>query len=222
MIKLYKFRPLGNEIDYCRARDVLETGKFWCSKFSKLNDPMEGVFRATDESLVKKIYDAKNKFRICSFSNSKAFINPAMWGYYAKGFKGLAVEIEVNTDSSSGIFQVNYSNNISKVTSKGKYYIQDIKEILTTKLKPWEHEGEYRFLKEHESANLYSVYSIGEISGVYFGNPYGDLVNSDSIIAHNQNLIKYNDLKTKLIAFARLKHIKTGQVEIKNGKVLVC
>lgn len=222
MIKLYKFKPLGNGIDYCRVRDVLETRKFWCPKFSELNDPMEGVFRTTNKKLVEKIYNAKNKFRICSFSDSKAFVNPIMWGYYANGFKGLAIEIELNIGSGSDIFRVNYSNDISKVTSRSKTYTRDIIEILTTKLKPWEHEGEYRFLKEQEDINLYREYSIGKISGVYFGNPYGNLVNSNSIIANNQNLIKYNNLKTQLIAFARLKHIKTGQVEVKNGKVLVC
>jgi hypothetical protein len=41
------------------------------------------------------ILGAKAHYKICSFSDEKAFSNPIMWGYYANGFRGVAVEIEV-------------------------------------------------------------------------------------------------------------------------------
>jgi|GEM_PF-5983772 hypothetical protein len=44
-MKLYKFRPLGSCLDLERAQEILAQGKFWCSPFWELNDPMEGVYR---------------------------------------------------------------------------------------------------------------------------------------------------------------------------------
>ncbi len=40
-MKLYKFRPLANQNEFSRAKQILETGCFWCSQFSELNDPIE-------------------------------------------------------------------------------------------------------------------------------------------------------------------------------------
>ena len=47
-MKLYKFRSLGSEADYDRIIGIIENG-FWCSKFSDLNDVMEGVFYSEKE-----------------------------------------------------------------------------------------------------------------------------------------------------------------------------
>ena len=44
-VKLYKFRPLADDRDFERLKEILKTGKFYCPKFPDLNDPMEGVYR---------------------------------------------------------------------------------------------------------------------------------------------------------------------------------
>ncbi len=36
-MKLYKFRALKQKIDFERLVDILESGKFWCSKFYTMN-----------------------------------------------------------------------------------------------------------------------------------------------------------------------------------------
>ena len=60
-IKLYKFRPLSDCKDFERIEKILETGEFWCPKFTELNDPMEGVYTLDWEYRedVRKIYNKK-------------------------------------------------------------------------------------------------------------------------------------------------------------------
>lgn len=89
-MKLYKFRPLANQTDFDRAKAILETGCFWCSKFFDLNDPMEGVYKG-----IKNYFAEKDRYKICSFSGKKAFRDPVMWAYYANGFKGMAIETAI-------------------------------------------------------------------------------------------------------------------------------
>ena len=49
MLKLYKFRSLGEPNSVNRVVGILRTKKFWCSKFWDMNDPMEGVFNIAQE-----------------------------------------------------------------------------------------------------------------------------------------------------------------------------
>ena len=138
-IKLYKFRELTTCQHFYRTIDILEKNEFYCSKFYEMNDPMEGVYISTDQSKIDEIFNEKDSKRICSFSNKKGFENLAMWGYYTNGFKGIAIEIEVNDED---VKEVKYRCNIP-ITN-------DIEEILTTKLKCWEHESEYRFISNND------------------------------------------------------------------------
>jgi len=100
-LKLYKFRSLGTELDVCRLKSLIETGHFWCSKIWDLNDPMEGVYRNSNFNTedIERIFSDKNNHLICSFSGEKGFKNPLLWGYYANGFKGAVIEIEVEKDN---------------------------------------------------------------------------------------------------------------------------
>ena len=150
-IKLYKFRPLANQDDFARAKAILETGHFWCSKFSELNDPMEGVFYGP-ANVIHDIYIKKCRYRICSFSGEKTiddsfenpFENPSMWGYYANGFKGMVIEIAVDKEKVRKIKYDDKIANLKNLTDGDK-----IETILRTKTTAWEHEVEHRFLIDY-------------------------------------------------------------------------
>ncbi len=160
---LYFFSvSLKNEKDFDRLKEIIETGKFWCSKFSELNDPMEGVFKA-DKFKIEHLYENKIKYKICSFSGKKDSFDPLMWGYYANGFKGVAIEVEVkdedkkitenepliirnNDDIYEAIHKISYQD-LSEETN-------DIKEILSRKKENWKHEEEYRFLIKEGDSNI--------------------------------------------------------------------
>ena len=190
-LKLYKFRELGTDDDFERLKSIIETGCFWCSNFWDLNDPMEGVYRNPkiigDE--IGKIFENKAGYKICSFSGKNGLKNPLVWGYYANGFKGVAIEIEVKKNDSE-IKEIKY---LSKKEFKSA--TNDVIEILTKKLDNWKHENEFRFLKETQYNN---EHEIGNITKVFFGNPYGKLINSDDVIRKSEKLKKYNELKIKL------------------------
>lgn len=212
-VKLYKFRPLAEVKDFQRAKSIIETGRFWCSQFSELNDPMEGVFYIRNEN-VDGIYNEKNKYRICSFSGKKAFGNPAMWGYYANGFEGMAIEIEVNKEDVKKIAYVDDSPSLEGLTGNDK-----IEKILTSKLKPWKHEMEYRFLKIPEENEHLNEHPIGKITAVYFGKPHSDIVNKWAVYKENEKLQCYQCFRNKLITIAQNKGIKCFFVKIENSKV---
>lgn len=195
-IKLYKFRELTSCEHLERVIEILETNKFYCSKFSEMNDPMEGVYIAKDISKINKIFDEKNLRRICSFSTQEGFRNPAMWGYYTNGFNGIAIEIELD---EKDVREVKYKCTVPTT--------EDIEEILTTKLKCWEHESEYRFITENSQNN----HKIGKITKVYFGSPYENLTNSENIVAKHSKIINYKKYKEKLKEFLK-----------KNKKIKFC
>jgi hypothetical protein len=211
-MKLYKFRPLAKEEDFQRAKSIIETGRFWCSRFSELNDPMEGVFCTKDHEIIDEVYKQKNLYKICSFSAEAAFKHPCMWGYYANGFKGIAIEIEVDDGE---VKKIGYKND-RDTTNDSKP--DAIEAILTTKLTSWKYEAEYRFLKESKE----NEHSIGKITAVYFGEPYGDFGNKQTIYKANTKLQCYQCLSRKLIKIVqdhKQEHkIKCFSVRIENGK----
>jgi len=150
-VKLYKFRSLGDQLSVDRAEQILKTGEFYCSKLWNQNDPMEGVYSylQSDESqaATRHVFTQKNRFGICSFSGARALPNPTIWGYYANGLKGVAFEVEVSLPSNS-IEMVKYLDRpVEWEDHSPDSSIEDrVKSIITSKLKAWENEHEYRFL----------------------------------------------------------------------------
>ena len=207
-MKLYKFRPLRNELDLYRIKEILADHVFWHSKFWELNDPMEGVFTIeNNEKRINEIFDSKSKYGICSFSGLKGFENPILGGYYANGFKGLAIEIEVDT---SYVKHVKYPVSLNEINNSNP---DSIEMVLRTKLKNWEHENEFRSLNKGIIGNI----QVGKISGVYFGNPYGNVQNKYVI---QKKFMKYIDFKNKVIETANKNNILCYNVKMIDGKVV--
>ena len=213
-IILYKFRPLKNEKDCKRLKKILQDNQFWCTQFSFMNDPMEGVYLGKfNQKNIDTIFDQKNCYKFCSFSGDKGFQNPALWGYYANGFKGVAIAVKVNQPSTE-LIEISYKKNVVKY--------QDVKKILTTKLSAWKHEYEWRFLIHSDNSYTGEYYKIGKIVGIYFGNPYGNLNNFDQILDNNSDLIKYNKNKKKLKKFCNSLNLPCKDVIVEQGKIIIC
>ncbi len=212
-LKLYKFRPLANDKDLDRLKGILETGEFWCSKFSELNDPMEGSFTVPNScnvsEIIDSIYSQKESYKICSFSDVKALSNPIMWGYYSNGFRGVAIEIEV---SSSKVRQIEYVDEVSNLKSLN--FDMKAKKILTTKLMPWKHECEYRFLIKTND----NLIKIGQITALYFGDPYWRARNKNNIFAKSPALNKYKELKKKTLE--SISNLELFSARIENCNVI--
>lgn len=198
-VKLYKFRSLGDQLSFERAEQILKTGEFHCSKLWNQNDPMEGVYSylKSDENEVEinHVFTQKNRFGICSFSGAKTLPNPTIWGYYANGLKGVAIEVEVSLPSKS-IERVKYLDRpVEWEDHRADSSIDDrVRSIITSKLKVWEHEQEYRFLTPE--GELKQV--VGKITGVYFGDPYYSIENLDEVTDQSSWKKSYQGYRAKL------------------------
>lgn len=181
--KLYKFRSLLDCNSFERVAEILETGKFWCSPLWEQNDPMEGVYvdlrEAAECADLPDLFNEKNRRQICSFSGEKALRDPLMWGYYAGGFKGVAIEIE---DTEEAIL-VDYVDETPRIQSEK----DPITNVLTRKLKAWKREEEYRYLVK----DSIGLRKLGKIAAVYFGNPYGSVSNQSQIVQASRTIQEY-------------------------------
>ena len=108
-MKVYKFRG-PTQIE--RVFDILLNKQIYCSNWSSLNDPVEGVFayssgrKGSDVELaVRQIEDAKSKYRVCALS--KTFDNHLLWAHYAQGFSGLAIEFDID-ENEEELVEVDY------------------------------------------------------------------------------------------------------------------
>jgi len=214
MLKLYNFRSLGNELSLCRAKRIIETGEFWCSRFWDMNDPMEGVYltrSGQDQGLFTNQINAKKKARvICSFSGPTAFKNPIMWDYYANGFKGIAIEIEVEAGK---IKDVKYEETLQSLSGGEGDYAVDVNEILRTKLDVWKHEEEFRYITERDIGNC----RIGTITAVYFGSPYSNVDNAKEIQEQAEPLKVYRRRAKELAKVIEARGIKHCEVQVNDN-----
>lgn len=175
MMKLYKFRPLLTCCDYDRVLSILDDG-FYCCSFLDFNDVNEGVFPV--EKNETATFNDKLQYRICSFSQQDALQSQLMWGHYAGAGMGVAIEIDIEASDESSFTNVNY-------TSTNNCY-DTIEKILTNKAPEWKYEAELRFISREPSEFLKL-----EISKIYFGTPYQQLVNYDEIKTEHRKLRQY-------------------------------
>ncbi len=216
-MKLYKFRPLGDERSSDHIIRILEDGKFWCSHFWELNDPMEGVYRRQSSTAdVNEIFSDKSGRVICSFSGKRALNKPLMWGYYANGFKGLVIELDVD---DAAVCEMTYTPDVVCPDATQPVDVQ-VRKILTNKLMPWKHENEYRYITR--SAD--NKHRIGTIAAVILGVPYPKTLAYDD--AHGR-MATLNDYRVRLreinrVAIDRgmridLASMYDGKVQIETG-----
>jgi hypothetical protein len=193
-VRLYKFRTIENKE---WTNHILKKEELWCSPLWDQNDPMEGVYSYLTENEnsidFSAIFSEKNKYKICSLSSRHALRNPTIWGYYTNGFRGIAIEIELNVSDlseatkSGKVVKVNYENEPRHWNILSNLNIdQAARTIITTKLNKWKSESEYRFLTQKDGYN-----KIGKITGIYFGNPHQNTGNKDQILKHSSSLSKY-------------------------------
>jgi len=213
--RLIKFRPLANDDDFKYAKDIIENGEFWCSKLWNLNDPMEGVYKISDPptNFIDDMFRDKDKYVICSFSHPEALECPLLWGYYANGFKGIAIEIDCSVNNKD-IRDIKYVKDVGEID-----YNQDLInpiEIITKKLDYWKHENEYRYIKSESKKE--GLHKIGQITKVYFGTPYNGVTNKKSITDKSKTLRKYNYLKNELKLICKQRNILTEDFKLNMSK----
>lgn len=183
---------------------------------------MEGVYLLSNDSApsVGDVFSDKARYLICSFSRAEALSNPLMWGHYANGFRGLAIEIEV---PKADVRQVEYTRDLRREAWPPN--IQDrVEKILTTKLSRWKHEHEFRYLKkidrQVDGDNKSRASKIGNITAVYFGDPYGDAANSSSVFEKSSDLRAFRERREDLEYLAKEKDYYCDRVRVNDARVV--
>ncbi|HSV98703.1 MAG TPA: DUF2971 domain-containing protein [Sedimentisphaerales bacterium] len=162
--KMYKYRAL-QPFEY--AADIIVNKRFHAAYYHELNDPAEGDYvydprptlfpgKRTKEDQRKAISNGLKRWRICSFSMD--WRNPTLWAYYADGFKGICVEVEVERQyvapfiwrrsRSRIVYEVQYSRGKTRISNAAdSLHILPVGvRTLVRKGKEWEPEKEVRIV----------------------------------------------------------------------------
>lgn len=179
---LYKFRSLQNP-EY--TLDILLNQRLYCSRYSDLNDPFEGLFFATiphprrhqfpfpiakpgpiPKSVDDLFSSSKDRTRICSLSSSLSDVR--LWSHYADGHKGIALEIDFSGLDNS-LYKVEYSEALP--TYRYSILTEPLpRELLTRKTLHWEYEAEHRIIHEEEYFDIRD-----RVKTIYLGSRISDL-----------------------------------------------
>jgi Protein of unknown function (DUF2971) len=174
---LYRYRSINSEERMDRELDSLRDHTLLGSHFERLNDPMEGTYRAGSHltkhrnyaAIRSHIFDEKAALGVCSFSETND--NPIMWAHYADQFAGICIQYDFGRLLSIDNVQfarVSYSENAQEISLNNLQDVDLAKNILSTKGHTWLYEREWRMLSPHSGHPVAA--RINCISGIYLGN----------------------------------------------------
>ena len=136
---LYKYRPLKN---FKYLVDILINGRLHASRYTDLNDPMEGHYcyrgNRLDASMRDKLRGEKEELRICSLSEDAD--NVLLWSHYADGHRGVAIGVELAEGYRADV--VRYCGLPEICTDELAFW--SARKILTCMVEAWAYEKERR------------------------------------------------------------------------------
>lgn len=137
----YKYRSLAN-IHF--TLDILVNRRLYASEFTKLNDPMEGLFTYNQGTIPQWVVDAistqKLTYRILSLCEQPD--NLLMWSYYADAHKGIVLGVEI-VDKNIKAESMRYVDDFT-IAPDNLNQEEIAKVILSKKHILWKHEREHR------------------------------------------------------------------------------
>jgi hypothetical protein len=174
--ELYRYRSLKK---FNQELEAIEQKYLFCAAFTKLNDPMEGMFsskqrlRQSDDydRIHQAIIENKEAMGICSFG--EVHNQGPMWAHYADKFKGICIAYSVSgllaaIAQEVTLVRVLY-NETAPVVSRSNP--ESIKMILSYKNYGWRYEREWRIF-----APLGKVFYANSecVTRVYLGSRISD------------------------------------------------
>lgn len=160
---LFKYRNLK---DYRRFLDIVVNRRLYASKYSDLNDPMEGAFCYSldvPRYYIDSLRDKKQNTLICSLS--KNCNNGLMWSFYADEHKGCCIEVEVTSTKWEKIV-MDYNTNMFSLNTPTP---NSIKDVLGRKSIQWEHEDEVRYIRTFELGQRVNPFVSVKIHRILLG-----------------------------------------------------
>jgi hypothetical protein len=170
--------------------------------------------RNLEEKVIFDFFQAKEKYKICSFSTEEAMKSELMWGHYANAGKGVVIEVDINEKYLSNIYTVKYLPSREILTN-----FSDVKEVLTTKSESWSYEKEMRFLSNDNLEN--NTIKLGKISKIHCGTPFKNWTNYNDVLKENKSLRKYLCYKDELESYLSSQNINFEEFDFKqlNGVI---
>lgn len=171
------------------AEKFLENHNLKLSDLRKCNDPFECAidyntslkttgyidkhayceqFNERDiRDLQAKWWEAHKNLRISCFTEYAT--NILMWAYYAEGQKGICIEFDPSKDPLffENLRKVKYRTKLATI-NKGCGEELDYSEILITKATQWQHEKEWRVIRDDLHSDFFPI-SPQAITSVIFG-----------------------------------------------------
>lgn len=161
---VYKFKAVRSSEEKRRVVDMLKEPRCFMARWQDLNDPMEGYFRYYENHLGDSVSESKKQFRVCSFS--RYFSNSLLWSYYADGFSGVCVAVEIE---DKFLKPVVYEDDIPEFEDFGDKTPDEMAIIaLTRKLSYWRHEAEVRAIAPLAALSEGEFIKC-DVKGVLFG-----------------------------------------------------
>lgn len=154
--RLYRYRRLGSDVD--QELDALRQNYVYCSAYSAMNDPMEGMHRMPSRfiessSITKnqeRVLDAREAMGIASLS--EVFDHEPMWAHYAGQFTGMCVEYSLNRllkglNQDTAICRMMYSEREPVLLNDKSQAIDRACLSLSCKTVRWASEREWRIFR---------------------------------------------------------------------------
>lgn len=184
---LYRYRSIGagmlrdsaaGKKKFSEEIDAILNGYIYCAEFTKMNDPMEGVYKSSRKAsehseydrFVEQLRNEKLGLGIASFSET--WDNQPMWAHYADNFRGICICYSM----SSLLSGLAAENTFSRVAYGEKPYYLNLpslkndhdraRAVLSTKHLNWSYEREWRLFSPEKGE---AHHGQSAVKSIYFG-----------------------------------------------------
>ena len=183
--RLYRYRKVPDIELAERELRAISDQYLWFSPYRTLNDPMEGIYGASEwltqqpeyRELVREIRNQKRSVGICCFSDT--YDNELMWAHYSANYGGICVGYSTKRLLSGlgdgvHIARVAYNNQPPRIgRDEGGCPQQASIRILSHKKTCWLYEREWRLLAGPEVVQVPGPLTLGvkdAVKCVYIGS----------------------------------------------------
>lgn len=173
--RLYRYRSLRK---FDQEIEAIEKGFVFCAPYTRLNDPMEGLFKSSRllrrdgdyRSLLGAITATKRRTGICSFT--EVYDNELMWAHYADRFRGICVGYRVSgllerLGDDVSFVRMYYNEQVPRLQSTSAPPDLLARRVLSFKNHRWSYEREWRMFADEGRAEYGGTQCV---SHVYLGS----------------------------------------------------
>ena len=160
-LRLYRYRSLKDDNALKRELDVIKNSYLWCSDFTSLNDPMEGIFRPSSLINEANAIEIKKLIEHGIACFSESYNNELMWAHYAGNYGGICIaynskRLQRRLDDTARLVRVAYVEEVPRLGSSeandilGASVVSKLdspaRHVLSYKKLNWYYEREWRVL----------------------------------------------------------------------------